>query len=117
MVSLLRMVCTALAFMLGLSSCATESIYRDTVSTFLGHQERDLIAAWGPPASVYVDPSDNSRYLTYVSGGSGCISRVVSVTPTMSAALAPRPWSCTTTFRINRGIIESLSYQGNGLPE
>jgi hypothetical protein len=108
-----------------LAGCATRAGYETALNSWVGTSEPALVAAWGPPDSVY--ENDGLRYLTYrrmeSRGGSGPSigygigygsghygSSVFSTIGTSDGYIT----QCKTTFILRAGIIENYRFEGNG---
>lgn len=53
----------ALLVLLLLAACASAEKYQAMLQSWVGASERELVAAWGPPDSVY--EGEDARYLTW----------------------------------------------------
>jgi hypothetical protein len=48
--------------MIVFSGCATASSYTQTLTTWLGHSDTELINAWGPPSRTFNAPNGHTIY-------------------------------------------------------
>jgi hypothetical protein len=101
-------VLTMLGSLTGCMSTASNEqareAYRERLRVWFGASERELVAHWGPPTSVYQVSGD--RHLTYWS------SRLESIP-------GPRGWywfdaTCQLTFSIEGGVVAAWRFQGSG---
>lgn len=82
------------------AGCASPEQYRETLKTWVGTSEADLVAKWGAPDTSY-RADDGTRLLTY--------SRVRKY-DAEGVTLTGR---CKTTFRVEQGTVTGFSFQGN----
>ena len=97
-----------------LSSCATQIELENSLESWVGSSELDLIDAWGPPTRHYA--TDDLKYLTWdnrtqyvIPGGSYDYGNgYVHNTPAMLENL-----NCDVTMIIKDKRISSWRYEGN----
>jgi hypothetical protein len=106
-----------------LASCATEQNYQKLLDTWVGSNEGNLIASWGPPDSVY--ESDGTKYLTYSKSSTGYFpgtppsyqTTMIGSTAYTTAVGGTSGFAysnnCKTTFTIQNRTITSWRYEGN----
>lgn len=113
----------AITFALVLTGCATQANYEKILQSWVGTAEQDLIDKWGPPSRVYV--ASERKYLTYDEASTMILpGQAPSYTTTMIGNTAYTTavggydptmidLSCSTTFVIAKGVIQSWSIRGN----
>ena len=116
-------ILVALCFLV-LASCATTGKYEKVLDSWVGSTESALVSSWGPPANVYVAPNGD-RILTYQNNrnvfipgqvasyqttvvGNTAYTQAVGGSSAMNASL-----SCSTSFTISNGKIETWRWKGN----
>ena len=82
--------------------------WQATADSWAGQPLDDLVATWGPPASVY-DFEDGRRSVSYTHQRTGIINTGNTVSPTMAVT-----YECAVTFMTDRrGLIVSSLVDGN----
>ena len=79
------------------ASCATEAEYRRYLNSYIGMSEDDLIAAKGIPTKKY--KTENRKFLDYKSS--------------YYDHTAHQKFYCNTTFVLEKGIVEDITFRGN----
>ena len=88
----------------GVSGEQEREAYRQKLSVWFGASERELVAYWGPPTSVY--EVDGDRHLTYFS------SKLDTLPGPHGRYLVNMP--CQLTFSIEQGAVAAWRFQGGG---
>ncbi len=101
---------SSVILVLMLVACATTGNYEKILQTWMGLSESRLVAAWGPPTSVYNLP-DGGKMLTYMyPGGTRSSSQYNAITHSVDTTT----YWCKTTMTINSsGIITNWMWKGN----
>lgn len=85
-----------------LSACASHS-YNNTLSTWVGHSELELIQSWGPPQQSY--EVQGHRFLVW--GASATSYAAIGNT------MMPLTKTCKTTMEVADGRVVGYSSAGN----
>lgn len=114
---------TVLASLTGCGVAGAE--FRNNLSSWTGQREITLVSAWGAPDRLY--EVEGTRFLTYASSrttvssaptyktkerknktlGSFLVGLIETERPTVTT------WTCTITFIVVGGIVQSSRYDGN----
>lgn len=87
----------------------THENYEKKLQTWIGSKENDLVASWGPPASVY--QTEEGKFLTFQEFG-GTRSTMNPIGNSYYVNTVNN--ACKTTFFINDlGFVQSWQYEGN----
>ena len=120
----LFVITLALISLVILTGCVTKQEYEDTLSSWYGSSESDLIASRGIPTSFY--ELDGKRYLTYSNSSQGMVGGTPPTTritydvwgnaytttyPGTSPILVTS--NCTITMVVDNGVINEWRYEGN----
>ena len=106
--------------LLFLSGCITKAEHEDTLNSWLGSTEQEIVSSWGPPNGFY--ESVDVRYLTWSNnsqsmvGGYGSYSYTdlygnVYTSPGVPPTIVNN--SCDITMKVMNEVIVSWSYEGN----
>ncbi len=91
---------TVVAVALLMAGCASPERYRDSLQTWVGTSEADLVTEWGAPDAAY-RTEDGTRLLTY------------SKVRKYDAEGVTLTGRCKTTFKVEQGTVTGFSFQGN----
>ncbi len=103
-----------------LTGCVTKQEHENTLSSWYGSTEEELVASWGVPTSFY--ELDGKRYLTYSNSSQAMIPGTPSYTTYdyfgnayTSGGSAPYlvTSNCTITMVVEEGVINEWRYEGN----
>jgi len=103
-----------------LTGCVTKQEHENTLSSWYGATEEELVASWGVPTSFY--ELDGKRYLTYSNSSQAMIPGTPSYTTYdyfgnayTSGGSAPYlvTSNCTITMVVEEGVINEWRYEGN----
>ena len=103
-----------------LTGCVTKQEHENTLSSWYGSTEGELVASWGVPTSFY--ELDGKRYLTYSNSSQAMIPGTPSYTTYdyfgnayTSGGSAPYlvTSNCTITMVVEDGVINEWRYEGN----
>ena len=103
-----------------LVGCVTKQAHEDKLSSWLGANEGDLVAEWGPPTSFY--ELDDKRFLTYSSSSQAMVGGTAPTTTYdyygnayTSGGTPPIlvTSNCSITMVVQNRVITEWSYEGN----
>ena len=119
-----RMIIMIFSALFFLTGCVTKKEYEDTLSSWVGASENELVMSWGPPNSVY--ESGGLKYLTWSNSGSVTIP---GTSPTYQTSIygntayttaiggsAPMTFNkhCQRTMVISNDRVVNWQWKGNG---
>ena len=105
------------------AGCTTKLEHENILNSWLGSQESDIVASWGPPDGFYED--GEKRYLTWSESSTSVIAGTPSQTTTSNHYGYVSTWrtqgtapivvnsNSSITMIIEEGVISSWSYKGN----
>lgn len=111
-------------FLVFVSGCATTRGYEQMLDSWVGASDRDLIAMWGAPDSVY-EFDATQKVVTYHHGGSiynpgmepmyysTRVGNTITTTPVGGVPPQITNYSCKTDFTITNGVVTKWRWEGN----
>ena len=103
-----------------LTGCVTKQEHEDTLSSWYGSTEEELVASWGVPTSFY--ELDGKRYLTYSNSSQAMVGGTAPITTydyfgnAYTSGGSPPilvTSNCTITMVVDDGVINEWRYEGN----
>lgn len=100
------------------AGCATEEKYRAQLNMYYGYTKKELIDAWGPPASTY-KLDDKTEYFTYTKSrevyvpGHSTSNLYGNTIDTNYSGGYNVNYSCKTTFTLENGTVTNYRIEGN----
>ena len=109
-------VCSLVA----LTGCVTKQEHENTLSSWYGSTEEQLVASWGVPTSFY--ELDGKRYLTFSNSSQAMVGVYPATTSYDYFGRAYTSWgsppilvtsNCTINMVVYDGVINEWRYEGN----
>lgn len=103
-----------------LTGCVTKQEHEDTLSSWYGSTEEELVASWGVPTSFY--ELDGKRSLTYSNSSQAMVGGTAPITTydyfgnAYTSGGSPPilvTSNCTITMVVDDGVINEWRYEGN----
>lgn len=93
----------------GLAACATTGAYEDSLNSWKGSSDANLIKTWGPPTETF--DSNGHTFLVYQFSRTKPLS--VMGDPTGGHGDYMKSLFCTTIFDVSQGQVQDWAIKGN----